>query len=84
MGASGSWDGEGGVALAAPDKRANCLAVLTSHYGPQGQVHLAVQILLVIAAARGMPPGELAVLLAGEHGTVDECLAVLDQLPAQP
>ena len=84
LGVGGGWAGAGGVALAAPDERGNCLAVLTSTYGPEGTVDNAVHDLQAIAAANRIPPGELAAKLAQVHGTVDECFAVLEELITQP
>ncbi len=84
LGVGGGWAGTGGVALAAPAEQANCLAMLTSYFGPEGTVDNAVHELQAIAAALGIPPGQLAAMLAQEHGTVDVCLAVLEKLITQP
>ena len=84
LGVGSGWAGAGGVAMAAPAEQANCVAVLTSYFGPQGLVDDAVYVLQPIAAALGMTFGELAVMLAREHGTVEECFAVLGLPPIQP
>ena len=72
------------TADAAPSQPANCVAVLTSFFGPQGQVDNAVHTLQALAAARGMTFGELAGILVREQGTVDECFALLGLPPAAP
>ena len=76
LGAGGGWAGTGGVAMAAPAEQANCVAVLTAHFGPQREVDDAVDFLKDLAAERGMTFAELATMLAREHGTVNKCLGV--------
>jgi hypothetical protein len=81
---SGGWSGAGGVAQAAPPAPGNCIAVLTSFFGPRGEVDDAVHILQPLAAQQGMTLGQLAAMLAREQGTVNQCLAVLGLPPVQP
>ncbi len=71
----------GGVARAAASEQANCAAVLTSHFGPEGQVDEAVHFLQGVAARQGMTLGELAQTVAHLEGTLSECLAFLPQPP---
>ncbi len=77
LGAGGGWAGTGGVAMAAPAEQANCVAVLTAHFGPQREVDNAVDLLQDLAAELDMTPGELAAMLVREHGDVNHCLGVL-------
>ncbi len=81
--AGGAGIRTGGVAQAAADEQSNCVAVLTSYYGPLGGVDDAVHDLHVIAAESGMTFGEIAGKLRREQGTVNQCRAVLG-LPPLP
>ncbi len=64
----------GNVVADAPEEQANCVAVLTSHLG---NVDAAVHFLQAAAAAQGIPFGQLAQSVAHQHGTLEECLALV-------
>ena len=61
-------------AFAANDDQTNCVAVLTSHFGPLGQVDDAAHFLREAAAAKGMTFGAFASELASKHGDLEYCL----------
>jgi hypothetical protein len=71
--------GANGVARAAASEQANCAAVLTSHFGPQGMVDDAVHFLQGVAAEQGTTLGDLAQTVAQTEGTLAQCLALLPQ-----
>lgn len=79
LAAVGAPFASGGVARAAAAEEANCAAVLTSHFGPEGQVDEAVHFLQGVAAQQGMTLGELAQTVAHLEGNLEECLAALPQ-----
>ena len=66
-----------GVAVGAAARGSNCVAVLTSFFGPQTLVDDAAHLLQAFARSQGLTLGELARTLAGEEGTVTECQALL-------
>ncbi len=65
------------TASAAPAAESNCIAVLTSFYGPQQAVDDAAHLLQQVAAARGMTFGQLAAEFTQVQGTRQECEAFL-------
>lgn len=69
----------GAVVPAASDATGtgNCVAVLTSFYGPQRQVDDAAHLLRSLAAQSGMTFGEVARALTRQSGDVNSCLAYL-------
>ena len=60
---------------AAPPPEANCVATLTSAFGPQGLVDDAVRLVREQAVQMGVPLGALASQVAQTRGTFEECLA---------
>jgi hypothetical protein len=67
-------------AYGAANPQSNCVAVLTSFFGPQTQVDDAVHILRAETAAT--PFGQLARRVAQTEGSLNECLALVGQAPA--
>jgi hypothetical protein len=69
--------GTSGIALGAARESSDCVAVLTSFFGPQGLVDDAAHILQAVAATQGNHLGDLASAVAREEGSLNECLALL-------
>jgi hypothetical protein len=67
-----------GMVAAAPAPQANCVATLTSFFGPQGLVDDAAHIIQQQAAQLGVPPGALASSVAKTRGSFADCLALVD------
>ena len=67
-----------GTAAAVPATQANCVAVLTSAFGPQTLVDDAVHAVQDQAAQLGVPLGALASSVAQTRGTFTECFALVD------
>ncbi len=67
-----------GMVAAAPAPQANCVATLTSAFGPQTLVDDAVHIVQQQAAQLGVPLGALASSVAQTRGSFAECLALVD------
>jgi hypothetical protein len=76
--AAGGRLGTDEAARAQANPHSNCAAVLTSFFGPQGDVDAAVHILQQAAAAQGMPFGQLARTVAQTEGTLEECVALVE------
>ena len=73
-----------GAAKATAAQQSNCAAVLTSFFGPQGLVDNAVHVLQAQAAQQGTTLGALAVMVAQQQGTLNECLVLVGQPPTTP
>lgn len=78
LAAAGGWLGTDEAAHAQADPRSNCAAVLTSFFGPQGDVDAAVHILQEGAAEQGIPFGQLARTVAQTEGTLEECQELIE------
>ena len=68
--------GTGHVAHGAANVRSNCVALLTSAFGPAPTLRVdeAVHALLEDAELLEVPPGALARAAAQSEGTLEECL----------